>query len=586
MQLDKLVLDLRPRSNMAALDLGFTLLRVAPKSVWQVWLALWLPLMGLTLLAACLWPELATLLLFVPWWLRPLLERAPLYVLSRSVFGETVRWQEALKAFPRQLGGGLARLLLLRPLTVGRCLRQPIWQLEGARGKTAATRYHVISRQGAANSAVWFGVACAHFEVVLQIGGLGLISLFLPHTELINPFQIFVSLSQNSEPLASILISYTLFTLAGAIIGPVYTACGLTLYLNRRATLEAWDIEINLRQMQPPGQTPMSPMRPIRPIRPIRPDSSHSTPSSTYTASTVSTASATGTSGTTGTTGTMAVLLLLCLLGSSAPRVDAAEAPCTPPAGETPNTPAMAVEQHPQQIQLRSELDKLYQSEDLRDWTCEKRWRLRQSDPPAAKRSEKPQAGKNWLQMLEQQAGLIKLILIGIAATVALRFGWQFRSQWLGWLPLLSIETALPQVGGLDIRPQSLPDDVVQTALTLWRQQQQRAALALLYRATLSHLATQHLLQITPGATEADCLTLAKQAHLGHARAPTRPLPGLRWQVMQDCTALWLAAAWGNHWPDTAQIEQLCQQWQQAFVATATGGTAGAQAAAQAGAQP
>ena len=86
MQLDKLRLDLRPRSNAQGLDLGFALLHAGGADVWRAWLALWLPLSALAVLIGWHWNTAFGWLL--PWWLLPLLERAPLHVLARQVFGE------------------------------------------------------------------------------------------------------------------------------------------------------------------------------------------------------------------------------------------------------------------------------------------------------------------------------------------------------------------------------------------------------------------------------------------------------------------------------------------------------------------
>ena len=64
-------------------------------------------------------------------------------------------------------------------------------------------------------------------------------------------------------------------------------------------------------------------------------------------------------------------------------------------------------------------------------------------------------------------------------------------------------------VRDLDIRPESLPDDVGGAALELWERGEHRAALALLYRGLLSRLAHLHAVPIRDSSTEGDCLALA-----------------------------------------------------------------------------
>src|SRR5688572_6875569 len=121
MRIDRLDIELRPRPHAQALDLGFALLRRHAGDVYRAWLPLWLAAMALALLLVWLFPGLTWLWVVLPWWLRPALERAPLYVLSRAVFGERTTWRDALRAWPRQLGGGMVRMLTWwRPFMAGR----------------------------------------------------------------------------------------------------------------------------------------------------------------------------------------------------------------------------------------------------------------------------------------------------------------------------------------------------------------------------------------------------------------------------------------------------------------------------------
>jgi len=64
-------------------------------------------------------------------------------------------------------------------------------------------------------------------------------------------------------------------------------------------------------------------------------------------------------------------------------------------------------------------------------------------------------------------------------------------------------------VRDLDIRPETLPDDVGRAARALWDRGEHRAALALLYRGLLSRLAHVHRLPIRDSTTEGDCLAMA-----------------------------------------------------------------------------
>jgi hypothetical protein len=72
-------------------------------------------------------------------------------------------------------------------------------------------------------------------------------------------------------------------------------------------------------------------------------------------------------------------------------------------------------------------------------------------------------------------------------------------------------------VRDLDIRPESLPEDIGIAARVLWDRGEHRAALALLYRGMLSRLAHVHRLPIRDSTTESDCLALAA-SHLTQGR--------------------------------------------------------------------
>ncbi len=105
-------------------------------------------------------------------------------------------------------------------------------------------------------------------------------------------------------------------------------------------------------------------------------------------------------------------------------------------------------------------------------------------------------------------------------------------------------------VRDLDIRPESLPDDVGAAALALWERGEQRAALALLYRGLLSRLVHVHGVQIRASSTEGECLTLARP-RLAEAQA--------RYAVRLVET--WGAAVYGGQLPAAAVVQALCGEF-------------------------
>lgn len=517
MKIEDLQIELRPRSNAQALDLGYTLLRAHGRAAWQAWLALWLPLALLCAVLTMFAPSLGGLWIMLLWWCKPLIERAPLYVLSRKVFGADVTWQEAVRAWPRQLGGGMFSLLTWkRPFSPGRGLAQPVWQLEAARGAVARKRIRLLSGNSTGASAAWFGAVCAHLEFVLQLGLIGVIGIFMSGAGNVNPFAMFAAGGAADPRLA--LVYLAIYASAAAVMGPIYTACCFTLYLNRRASLEAWDLELKLRQFGPPAAA-----------RPRRQN---------------------------GLLGWLLVLSLLAPVPPLAPQAQAAEpAPeCVPPAVEQHQTrsPFPTAEQ----VRVRKQLDALYATPELRGYECVRTWKRKRQ---AAKEDE---AGKDTPALppldLPLLAAALKVLLIAAAIGLVGWLAYRYRSH----LPRFGEKdegAIATEIGGLDIRAESLPADVPGDVRALWAEGRSRAALALLYRATLSHLVSDDRLDVRRGDTEADCLRRARQSQ------QSGRISRARLDVTVTATSLWTAGAYADRWPDDAALYACCDAWQAQF---------------------
>ena len=105
-------------------------------------------------------------------------------------------------------------------------------------------------------------------------------------------------------------------------------------------------------------------------------------------------------------------------------------------------------------------------------------------------------------------------------------------------------------VRDLDIRPESLPDDIGSAALALWEGGEQRAALALLYRGPLSRLVHVHGVPIRASSTEGECLTLARP-RLGEANA----------RYAARLVETWGAAVYGGQLPAARAVQALCGEF-------------------------
>jgi Domain of unknown function (DUF4129) len=110
------------------------------------------------------------------------------------------------------------------------------------------------------------------------------------------------------------------------------------------------------------------------------------------------------------------------------------------------------------------------------------------------------------------------------------------------------------RVFDLDIRPESLPDDIGAAARLLWDRSEHRAALALLYRGMLSRLAHVHQVPIRDSSTEGDCLDLAVQH-----------LPPTRSEYASRLIGAWQRAIYGREDIRTDLVYRLCDGFSSAL---------------------
>ena len=109
----------------------------------------------------------------------------------------------------------------------------------------------------------------------------------------------------------------------------------------------------------------------------------------------------------------------------------------------------------------------------------------------------------------------------------------------------------------LDIRPESLPDDIGKAALAHWEAGERRAALSLLYRGLLSRLVHVHSVPIRESTTEGDCVALA-----------ARHLQSDRTSYVSRLVRTWQHAVYGAHEPETTAVRLLCDGFASALAPT------------------
>jgi len=151
----------------------------------------------------------------------------------------------------------------------------------------------------------------------------------------------------------------------------------------------------------------------------------------------------------------------------------------------------------------------------------------------------------------------IARVLMWIAAAAAVIAALYYaRRYWArAWRAELRVARAPPKtLFGLDIAPESLPEDVGAAALALAESGRAREALGLLYRGALSALVASGALQVGPGDTEGDCVR-----RLASDGAPARA------RYFAGLVAAWQSAAYAGRVPQAHAVGALCSDWRAHF---------------------
>lgn len=502
MQLDRLAVQLRLRNPWEAIDLGFAMVRTWMREVYAAWFAVFLPVCAIALLL--LPPQWATLLV---WWLKPALDRVVLHVLASGVFGELPRLRDTLRALPRALVPGLIASLTWCRFFLARSFNLPVWQLERQRGRAARLRRQQLQRR-VGSHAVWLTMACIHFELALGLSAIALYDLLVPAAGDAE-FGLFQLLYGKDAQLAQWTLAIAYFAVV-TVLEPAYVAGGFALYLNRRTALEGWDLEVALRRI---GQRARAEPR-------------------------VAAAAPAG--------GTVAASLLAAAFAGILFAVP-------PPARAQAAQPAAAAERPAQAIKevlKRPEFDE-YRTRTVLEYLGSKK----QKESKPRPRSE----SVGWATFIDALAQLLR-ILAWAAVGVALVLLGYYLLRHFGLLRETAASRYTPPATlfGLDVRPDSLPEDIASEAARLARAGELLKALSLLYRGALAALLHRDGVELASGDTEEDCLRksrprLAAPAHAYFAR-------------LLDA---WQQLAYARRRLPAVEIESLCADWAQHFEARA-----------------
>jgi len=490
--LERVGVSLRPRQPWEAIDLGFVMAREWFGALYAAFLAVFVPVA--VALHAVL-PDRLWLAALATWWLKPLFDRFALHVVSRAVFGEIPGVRATLAAAREILSPGLFMSLTLHRLNLARSLILPVWQLEKSRGSAARVRRATIGRRMRSH-AVGLTVACVHFEAIVMFSLIALVALVHPAA---GDFEFDVAAWWFDGTTGWSMADSVAYMTAIAVIEPLYVAGGFSLYLNRRAILEGWDVELALRRLA----ARLAATRPAA---------------------------------------LLACAALGFALGIGSPDALAQQRGSASAAeGSTGIASANSA---------RREIAEVLKAPEFQEYREVERWRYRggaesKSDPRSRGGSPFLAGLGRFLAWLAEFGAWLAVAALVVAALLAAH---RLVPRWLeardeGYRPP---ETLF----GLAVAPASLPPDLAAAARDLVARGRLREALSLLYRGALSALVHRHSVRLDEGDTEGDC-----------TRAARGTLPAASVRYFERLVAAWQSAAYAARLPDAGAAADLAGEW-------------------------
>lgn len=496
MDLDSLQFKASVRSGWQAIDLGFLMAR-------KWWRPLMIsgaipPLLLLMPLLIIFW-ENPFWAAFMVWWLKPFWERLPLFLASRNIFAEQAFEVDIIATIRKVYLKDWLPWLLWRRLSFFRAFDAPVTLLEEQKGKARRKRLSTLHGRHT-DIALTNQFVCFCCEIIVALGLFLTLTFFLPDNFETQLFDTYDEVTLFGEWIMTLCAYFAM-----VLVMPFHTLAGFALYLNRRIELEAWDIEITFRSLAQRKRQKSSCL--------------------------------------------LVSLLVGCLIFVS---------------GNFP-TNSNAATSHDMES-AKQLIEDVLKDKDFGEEKLVEKWRFKNII------EENEDKIPEWLIKLvewwEQNFDLeniddsvstaafwLKLLLIGCFIFLLLYLLYRFRGPLKGIGSKNNNKTRPEIMFGLDVRAESLPDDVPTQVMQLWEQHNHREALGLLYRAALSHLIQQYSLAFKSSHTESECAALVKSLgifELSH--------------YFSRLTRVWRRLAYGHRLPDTEELRGLCNNWNRVMI--------------------
>jgi len=491
MRLEEVTAEIRPRAPWESIDLGCSLARKHIGDIWKAWALTVLPLWAVL---AVLLRNHPFLLIMCIWWLKPIYDRVVLMVVSRALFGAVPSVREVLKAWPKMIVRRIWFALMIGRFSPARSLSLPVAELEGLRGTAYRQRVNLLERNGG-EGATMATLAGMVLEFVTGFGVVLLVMMMVPEhvstrwMEGVGELFEHDDISEFSTGFFWLVVCVQMF--AYMVMEPFYVSSGFALYINSRTLTEGWDIELAFKRLA------------IR-LKDIR-------------------------SGAASKIGT-ALLVLVAAVMFVAPSARACD------------------------DSYREGAKQVLADEDF---TIHHR---------TIKVPVESSGGNSFFEWLAGMLGgsgmpgfmgllgtiLFYIVLVAIIAGIVYLII-KNRHIFSGGVGTGRRSEARPKteaIMGMDVRPESLPDDVVSAARAAWRDGDSHLALSLLYRGSIAWLVHRETLPIEESDTEGDCLRRVEMVN------NTEYGP-----YFKNLTGMWVDVAYGEKEPDGNRMVELCDRW-------------------------
>jgi hypothetical protein len=493
MDLETITVNIRPRTPWEAIDIGFILARRCYWKLWLLWILASIPslilLTGLSLLLPGSTPKWA-LLLF--WFFKPIYEPSLLFWISRDLFGSQNSIRNSITEVRQKLSFKRIRTILFYRFSPFRSFSLPVLLLEEL-GKKEGKNRRTLLRDGYETSAILTVVGFC-IETILTLSLMSVLYWLISEELRWVDLGDFIFLPDNWLLLLSYVVSSSIFA-------PFYICSGFMMYISRRVELEAWDIEIGFKRVQ---------QRLLKKKN--------------------------------GFSRTASALFLLCSISLACLPDKGWSAPLDPETARDTITTVLEQKEFGETVTKQRWVQKEKYSPDS-DSTWGDFWQNIFDSLEEFFDELAPLLAKYGEFLLWCCAGIIIAFLLLKYSSLRHWLGSTFRSTGHSYTP--------PEIMfGMDLRPESLPDDIGRVSIELLTQGKKREAISLLYRGTLSKLVNSYDLEIHSSFTENECCGEVQN---------NRPKPEAAF--FSSLTSLWVFTAYGHRDPNTEVCSQLINRW-------------------------